>query len=143
MSALGPRIEEARIVDLFAGSGALGLEALSRGAQEVVFVERDRGALDALEGNVASLGAGDRSRIVRDDVFRFLARVGETPYDLALADPPYGKGYAARLFELAAAQPFARELWVEHRSGEPLPAIRELRDRRYGDTTLTIWEIPE
>lgn len=143
MSALGPRLPEARVLDLFAGSGALGLEALSRGAAEVTFVERDRTALAALEANVHALGAGDRARIVRDDVFRFLDRTSPAAFDLALADPPYGQGLAARLLEVAEARPFAREIWVEHRSGEPLPELPGLRARRYGDTTLSTWEPPE
>jgi hypothetical protein len=64
-------------------------------------------------------------------------------FDLALADPPYGQGLAARLLSRQAARPFARGLWVEHRTGESLPSLPGLRSRRYGDTTLTIWEISE
>lgn len=143
MSSLGARIVGARVLDLFAGSGALGLEALSRGAEEAVFVEQDRHALQALEANVQSLAAGSRCRIVRGDTFRYLERLDEPMFDLALADPPYDQGFAVRLLGAAAAKPFARELWVEHRTGESLPPLPGLRSRRYGDTTLTIWEIPE
>lgn len=143
MSSLGNRIPGARVLDLFAGSGALGLEALSRGAAEVVFVEKDRQALQALDANVGALGAGARSRIVRADVFHFLEGRGGALSDLALADPPYDQGLAARLLTTAARIPFARELWVEHRTGEPLPPLEGLRSRRYGDTTLTIWEASE
>jgi 16S rRNA (guanine966-N2)-methyltransferase len=143
MSSLGTRIVGARVLDLFAGSGALGLEALSRGAEEAVFVEQDRHALQALEANVQALAAGSRCRIVRGDAFRYLDRLDEPAFDLALADPPYDQGFAVRLLEAAAAKPFARELWVEHRTGESLPLLPGLRSRRYGDTTLTIWEIPE
>ncbi len=140
MSALAPRLAGARVVDLFAGSGALGLEALSRGAASVEFVERARDALDALEANVALLGAGDRVRVVRDDVFRYLARLPDGSFDLALADPPYEHGHAARVLEWALAHPFAGELWVEHHTREPLPDLPGLRHRRYGDSTLTILE---
>lgn len=143
MSALGSRMVNARVVDLFAGSGALGLETLSRGAREVVFVENSRKALGVLEKNISSLGAGDRTRVVRTDVSRFLDTLPELAFDLALADPPYGGGEAARLLERISKKPFARELWVEHRSDEELPPLPDLKHRRYGDTTLTIWEIPE
>jgi len=143
MSALGSRMVNARVVDLFAGSGALGLETLSRGAREVVFVENSRKALGVLEKNISCLGAGDRTRVVRTDVSRFLDTLPELAFDLALADPPYGGGEAARLLERISKKPFARELWVEHRSDEELPPLPDLKHRRYGDTTLTIWEIPE
>lgn len=135
-SALGDRVVGARVVDLFAGSGALGLEALSRGASEVVLVERARGALRAIRDNVEVLDAGASCTVVADDVFRFLTRQSE-PYDLALADPPYGTGDALRLVERFLHDPFAKELWLEHpfRASLPLPA--DARTRRYGDTALT------
>lgn len=136
MSSLAPRIPRARVLDLFAGSGALGLETLSRGAREAVFVERARGALEVLEANVELVGAQSRSRIVREDAFSFLKK--EVFFDIALADPPYGRGAAARLIERFAERPFARELWVEHRSSETFPESAGLEHRRYGDTTLTI-----
>jgi 16S rRNA (guanine966-N2)-methyltransferase len=140
MSSMAPRIPRARVVDLFAGSGALGLEALSRGAGEVVFVEQDRGVLEILRANVASLGAEDRCMIVRDDAFRFLRTSKLPPFDLALADPPYGQGYASRLLEVGTETGFASEIWVEHGSREPMPPVAALRQRRYGDTTLSVLE---
>ena len=136
MSALGGDVVGARVVDLFAGSGALGLEALSRGADHVVFVERGRAALRVLRENIDRLGAREQTRVVADDVFRFLGRV-EEPYDLALADPPYGSGDAARLLERFGEAPFARELWLEHPSRENLTLPASARTRRYGDTALT------
>lgn len=143
MAALGGRILDARVLDLFAGSGALGLEALSRGARKVVFVERGRGALRSLEKNVETLGAEPRSRIVRLDVLQFLERGPVGRFDLALADPPYDGGYAPALLARMVTDPFARELWVEHRSEEAMPAVPGLRQRRYGDTTISIWENPQ
>ena len=143
MGALGDRIDDARVLDLFAGSGALGLEALSRGAREAVFVERGRGALRSLEQNILALGAGAQSRIVRSDVLRFLDRASQDKFDLAFADPPYDEGYAATLLTRMVASPFARELWVEHRSREVMPDVPDLRQRRYGDTTISIWETLE
>jgi 16S rRNA (guanine966-N2)-methyltransferase len=142
LGSLGSAVEDARVLDLFAGSGALGLEALSRGAREVVFVERSRPALLALEANIRSLGASDRSTVVRADAFRYLDRLTDPTFDLALADPPYGMGYAAELLQRFSRRPFAREIWVEHGSKEMIPELPGLGQRRYGDTTLSTWEIP-
>lgn len=138
MSAMGGRMDGQRIVDLFAGSGALGLETLSRGAEHVVFVERARGSLRVLEANVALLGAEDRTTIVEEDVFHWLRRDGLDSFDLALADPPYGTGDAVRLVEAFLARSFARELWVEHPWRETIPVGPADRTRRYGDTALTL-----
>jgi 16S rRNA (guanine966-N2)-methyltransferase len=140
MSALGGDLDGLRVLDLFAGSGALGLEALSRGARDVVFVEKSEAALRVLRANVDLLGAQGRSRVVRADAHRFAERAPPEDFDVALADPPYGEGNAARLLDLFHRRPFARELWVEHRSDEPLPALPGLRHRPYGDTTLTTVE---
>jgi len=142
MGALGVSLVGADVLDLFAGSGALGLEALSRGSQSATFVERGRRPLEALRANVAALEAEDRVRIVAGDALQFLrTRSADAPaFDIALADPPYDQGFASRLLAFFQERPFARELWVEHRSKEELPALPGLRQRRYGDTTLTILE---
>lgn len=138
MSALGGRLDDLTVVDLFSGSGALGLEALSRGARHVTLVERARGALRVIGANVATLDATDEVTLVSDDVFRYLRGLEEEHrFDLALADPPYGTGDAERLVESWLSRPFARELWVEHPSREPLPVGEDARVRRYGDTSLT------
>lgn len=137
MSALGGRLDGLTVIDLFAGSGALGLEALSRGAAHATFVEIAKGSLKSLEGNVRSLNAAGRCTIVKGDALKHAAKLAPLAFDLALADPPYGEGHAAALFDRFAVTPFARELWVEHRTGETIPALPGLRQRRYGDTTLT------
>lgn len=139
MSALGARIAGAEVLDLFAGSGALGLEALSRGAAHVTLVEQARASLAVIRANVALLGAGEECTVVGDDVFRFLRRLGQ-PVDIALADPPYATGDARRLVELYLAEPFARELWLEHPFREELPLPADAKTRRYGDTALTTLE---
>src|SRR5215813_9049846 len=82
-------IPGARVLDLFAGSGALGLEALSRGAVSAEFVERGRPALEALRANIAALGVGDRATVHRGDAVRFVERLQPGQYDVAFADPPY------------------------------------------------------
>jgi 16S rRNA (guanine966-N2)-methyltransferase len=137
MSALGGDLSELEVVDLFAGSGALGLEALSRGATRVVFVEKAGGALRTLKANIALLDCEERVRVVRGDALAFAAGLDRDACDVALADPPYGRGYADELMRLWVEHRFARELWVEHGTGEPLPDLPGLRSRRYGDTTLT------
>lgn len=136
MSALGPRIVDATVLDLFAGSGALGLEALSRGASSVVMVETGRRALSVIRGNVELLGAGAECTVVAHDVFRFLSRLDER-VDIAFADPPYRTGDAARLIERYLDDAFANELWLEHPVREDLPLPAGVRTRRYGDTALT------
>ena len=90
-SALGPgRLVGARVLDLYAGSGALGLEALSRGAAEAVFVDRDRAAGRAIQDNIESLGFGDRAVLVLRPVATWLANGPESPpFDLVFLDPPY------------------------------------------------------
>lgn len=156
MSALQDELPGARVLDLFAGSGALGLEALSRGAEEVVFVERSGRSVQVLRKNIEVLGAGEATRVVRRDVFAYLKgqetgpgrrsaaedRPEAPPFDLALADPPYGKGLAARLVQLFLDWPFARQLWVEHRVDEELPDESALPRRRYGETILSAYLDP-
>lgn len=138
MSAMGGRMDGLGVLDLFAGSGALGLETLSRGADHVVFVERARASLKVLEANIAVVDAHDRTRVVAEDVFRWLRHEEPEGFDVALADPPYGSGDAARLVEAFLGRPFARELWVEHPSRESLPVGPADRTRRYGDSALTL-----
>ena len=137
MSAAQLDLPGSRVVDLFAGSGALGLEALSRGAEHATFVETGPGAIAQIEANIATLGAGHQSEIVREDALAFAGRIEPGAFDLAFADPPYGHGLAAALLEQFARRPFASKLWIEHRSDETLPALAGARTRRYGDTSIT------
>lgn len=136
-SILGPRIVDAIVVDLFAGSGALGLEAISRGARHATLVDLNRPSLDAIYANVEALGVVSRVRVVRGDVFRFLAGTSGRAFSIALADPPYGLGMAARVIEQFHAAPFADLLAVEHRADEAIP---EGNTREYGDTAVTFYE---
>jgi 16S rRNA (guanine966-N2)-methyltransferase len=138
MAALGGELMDARVLDLFAGSGALGLEALSRGAKTATFVEKARGSLVTLKANIEVLKAGTMTRIVRGDAMAFIRKVEAGSFDLVLADPPYDGDYAVELLTLFSEKPFARSLWVEHRSKDPMPPVAGLRQRRYGDTTLSI-----
>jgi 16S rRNA (guanine966-N2)-methyltransferase len=138
-SILAPEIPGAQVVDLFAGSGALGLEALSRGAAWVDFVELASASLTALRANIAALDVEDRVRVHRGDALRFVERLSLRAYDVALADPPYDTGQAERLVELYRARPFAVVLGVEHRGASPLPGDET---RRYGDVALTFCRAP-
>ncbi len=136
-SALGVRLEAAAVVDLFAGSGALGIEALSRGAARVDFVETDRRLVAALRSNLEGLGVSDRGCVRCGDVFAFLESNRGRRWDVALADPPYRKGLASRLVDLFRGRPFADILCVEHEPGA-LDGERGISwTRRYGDVELT------
>lgn len=136
MSAMGGRFDDLDVLDLFSGSGALGLEALSRGAAHVTFVENARGALRVIEANIEHLGVAESCTVVADDVFRYLDRAPGL-FAFAVADPPYGSGYAQALADKWREDPFARELWLEHPSRETLRLPDAATTRRYGDTALT------
>jgi len=127
-------IPGARVLDLFAGSGALGLEALSRGAQTAEFVERAGPALEALRANIRTLGVADRAVVHRGDALRFAERLQPGRYDVAFADPPYADPAAARLAALFRAAPFARIFAVEHAADTPVEGDDR---RRYGETAIT------
>jgi 16S rRNA (guanine966-N2)-methyltransferase len=142
MSTLQHDLPAARVLDLFAGSGALGLEALSRGAAHVTFVENEAAALRALNANITKLGVTDKVEIAKADALRFVEAVEGMPYDIALADPPYDSDAAVLLATRFAAAPFARVLAVEHRAGVSL-TDDVVRTRRYGDTALTFITAPE
>jgi 16S rRNA (guanine966-N2)-methyltransferase len=138
-------VQDERVLDLFAGTGALGIEALSRGARRTVFVERDRAALAALSANLESLGLDEsEAEVRRGEALGALrsARTSEETYDLVLIDPPYRR--AGELGgELSPAlapllQPLARVV-VESDRRTPLELPWEIeKERRYGDTTITI-----
>jgi 16S rRNA (guanine966-N2)-methyltransferase len=121
LDVLGARVPGARVLDLFAGSGALGLEALSRGAAEVDFVENGPASLHALKANIAALRVSDRARVFKKDALPFAASLPAGRYSLAFADPPYGSAMLDRLLELWLAAPFADVLSVEHAADHRLP----------------------
>ena len=141
MSILQHDIPGSSVLDLFAGSGALGLEALSRGANRADFVESGVRALSALRRNIDILDPGDKAHVRRADAIRFAAGLEPLSYDLAFADPPYSGGAAAKLAEVWLARPFARILSVEHDSREKLPGSDDTR--RYGSTAITFYRTGE
>jgi len=138
-SILQQSIPDARVLDLFAGSGALGFEALSRGAVAVDFVEQHQASLAAIRDNAASLDVQPRVTIHRSDAMRFAQRLQPGAYDVAFADPPYAGSEAAALVALFRKTPFARVFSVEH---DALQAIPGDDTRRYGDTALTFVYAP-
>lgn len=143
LSAIAPAIPGARVLDLFAGSGALGLEALSRGAARATFVEQAPVALRALRANVDALGAAESVEIVRSDALRFAGTLPAAVFDVAFADPPYARGLAEALLRLWLERPFARILTLERGRNDPVPEVEGAREKRYGDTVLTIYTAPE
>lgn len=149
---LEPDLPGARVLDLFAGSGAAGIEALSRGAAETIFVERDRGAARTIEENLARTrlsGAG--ARVIRDDALRYLAdrAAADGPFGLVIVDPPYADlgALLAVLERLGAAAPaivrpggrvVAKHFWRD-RPPDRIGLLASERVRRIGETGLTIY----
>lgn len=139
MSIVQPWLPGARVLDLFAGSGALGLEALSRGAAAAEFVEASARHIAVLRENAAALGAGDAAIVHRGDAMRFVERLSEGAFDVAFADPPYDEGLATRVAELWLQTPFARVVGIEHRVSEQVPEGGE--PHRYGSTVVTLYRM--
>ena len=127
-------VEGATVLDLFAGTGAMGIEALSRGAVHATLVDDDAAAVEAIRANLATTGLAGQATVVRSEALRFLDGCGQT-FDVALADPPYSyNGWADVLARLRAGL-------VVLESGSELdlgPAWEEVRTKRYGDTVVTL-----
>ena len=138
----------ARVLDLFAGTGSLGLEALSRGAAEATFVERARGACEVLRKNIATLGVEDRARVIQTDALALAeAALPAASFDVALLDPPFpiaGGAEVAALVARVAATWLADDGLLVLRRPSTLPAspapagLRRLRERRHGDSLVLI-----
>jgi 16S rRNA (guanine966-N2)-methyltransferase len=143
---LQPRIDQARVLDLFAGSGALGLEALSRGAAQVTFVEKDRRAAAAIEA-VAREWQEANARVVCESAVAWLAKQGnEPPFDIVFLDPPYDSDLLAKAAAALDARlaPDAR-IYLERRFREPLPVLpanwQELRAGRAGEVGYHLFSV--
>lgn len=134
-------IEGAQVLDLFAGTGALGLEALSRGAAHVTFVDDGRVAQGLITKNINLTGSRDRTTLIRRDATRLGPNLG-APCGLIFLDPPYGKGMGARALATALAGGWVADdaliVWEESAS-MPAPEGFSLHDaRKYGDTHITL-----
>ena len=139
---LAPRLVDARVLDLYAGTGALGLEALSRGAASCLFVESDEAALRVLRQNVERTRLGDRAKVHRGRLPQALGRLaGEGPFDLVLCDPPYAEAqWTSLLTSLRALLADDFVIAWEHlsKSGPCLPpGYRLLRVAAYGQTSVS------
>ncbi|WP_298840138.1 16S rRNA (guanine(966)-N(2))-methyltransferase RsmD [uncultured Roseobacter sp.] len=134
-------IDGAHVLDLFAGTGALGLEALSRGAASVTFVDDGRAAQKLLRENIAKLRAKDTTRIIARDALR-LPACNATPCDLVFLDPPYGKGLGEKALAVADdggwLAPDALVVWEESTSVGTPHGFEHRDHRRYGDTHVTL-----
>ena len=149
-SILGSRVAGSRFLDLYAGTGAIGIEALSRGAQQVTFVEPDQAALRVLRANLSQCGLGASADVHTCSAAAFLKRrtPAAMPHDLVFADPPYQPDRLAELWpalcETAAIAPNAL-IAIEHSSKAAVPPpqgrLNLLRQYRYGDTTLSLFEV--
>lgn len=126
-------VEDAVVVDLYAGSGAMGIEALSRGAERCTFVERDRDALRALRANIETLGLEARATVVTSDVMAWIPAVRNV--DLALVDPPYSFEDWPRLLGMLQA---GYVLCESARAVDPPDGWETIRVRRYGRATTTL-----
>jgi 16S rRNA (guanine966-N2)-methyltransferase len=141
-AVLGRRVHGARVLDLFAGTGALGLEAMSRGAASVVFVDNDASAAFAIRRNALKLIEDeDRWRILPMHAARALRTLRGT-FDVVLIDPPYDRGAGDELVLLMQRGLLAADgiAVVEHRSSDPLPlpaSMKVIKRSKYGDTALT------
>lgn len=144
-NVLSPRVAGARVLDGFAGTGAIGIEALSRGATHVTFVERDARAVRLIARNLERAGlGGDRHVIIRADLASAMRRLATQPFDIVVLDPPYGAPPLAAA--LAAIEPLIGEetlLVLEHARRDPAPALHgaleRTRELTSGDSSLAFY----
>ena len=134
-------IDGARALDLFAGTGALGFEALSRGADHVTFVENGRTGASLIQRNAKLLGVEDITHLLRMDATKLAANTAQ-PADLVFLDPPYGKGLGARALSAGRTAdwiaPEALIVWEENAPQTAPDGFDLIDTRRFGDTTLTL-----
>ena len=140
INAHGDPVTGARVLDLFAGTGALGLEALSRGASHAVFVDDGAKAQKLLSANIGLLGAGSDTSVLRRNATRPGPAVA--PCDLVFLDPPYGKGLGQRALEAARQGGWLADgaviAWEENARMDPPDGFESLDHRRYGDTWINL-----
>lgn len=153
-NSIQTRIPDAKVLDLFAGSGALGFESLSRGARHVTFVEDSRQAIKMIEANARDLKVLDRIEILSESVDRVAQRLlRNAPFDIVLADPPYEGGFEMKLLEglgwpweqlLSEAGVFCMEWGIHKSMVETLPEqtgfLVKIREKNYGDSVLSHYE---
>ena len=143
LGMLADDLKGARVLDLFAGTGALGLEAVSRGARYVDFVEYGPASLHALKANIAALRIREKTKVFKKDALPFAALLPADRYDIAFADPPYGSRMLDRLIETWDRTKFSRILAVEHAADHVMPLEPRAFDKRiFDDSAVTIYRAP-
>ena len=140
MDALALDLADASMIDLFAGTGALGLEALSRGAKRCDFVETRPASLHALKANVVTIRMKERSRVFKRDAVPFAAALSAGAYDIAFVDPPYGSKMLDHVITAWLEKKFARILVCEHERHHSLPNGAKRLD--FGETVVSIYRLP-
>ena len=150
MDSLAAKLPEAKVLDLFSGTGALGIEAYSSGARKVCFVERHKAQCLALKKTLARLGCATVCEVLSGDVFRKIPMLHRRGYafDVIFADPPYERGLAPQLMELLVQYPIFEDnaiLVIETFKKESLPAscgpLTQKLSRLYGDTRVTYYQV--
>jgi 16S rRNA (guanine966-N2)-methyltransferase len=139
LDLLAPDLPNARVLDLFAGTGALGLEAISRGARTVDFVEFRPSSLHALRANIAVFRLRERTRVFKRDAIPFAEALKPDSYDIAFIDPPYGSRMLDMVIESWRITRFARILAVEHARDHELP--RGTQRKEFAEAALTIYRV--
>jgi len=144
-SMLIPYIQNAVVLDLFAGFGGLGLEAVSRGASEAVLVERSRKNIEVIKENISLCNFEKEVKVIRDDVFDFL-KSNNKKFDIILMDPPYKKEFGEKLLKRIKKNHILKNngiIVIEHSKKENLKSqnnLVKIKDKKYGDTKLTVFE---
>lgn len=145
-NVLGETVQNAEVLDLFAGTGNLGLEALSRGALSVVFVEDYVPAIRCIRQNVQALGFESSAAIRRGDTLRWLQRFKPEQFDMVFADPPYRQAAGLKVLQVLARRNIIRPggtLVFEHHRREPLPLrlgeLAQVKEKKLGDTLVTFY----
>jgi 16S rRNA (guanine966-N2)-methyltransferase len=137
LNRLAPFLAGTRVLDLFAGTGALGLEALSRGAERADFVETRPASLHALKANITRLRVKERTRVFKKDALPYAAALRERSYDIAFVDPPYESRMLDRVIEGWQRTHFSTILVAEHAATHTLPPGAEIA--RFGDTSVSFY----
>jgi 16S rRNA (guanine966-N2)-methyltransferase len=140
LDALAPDLPDASMLDLFAGTGALGLEALSRGAKRCDFVETCPASLHALKANIVIVRMKERSRVFKRDAVPFAAALSEGAYDIVFVDPPYGSKMLDHVITSWQEKKFSRILVCEHERHHSLPNGAKRFD--FGETVVSVYRLP-
>lgn len=141
-----PYIPAENVLDLFGGSGALGIEALSRGSKHCVFVDIDKSAIDIITKNAEKARLSDKADIIKEDVFSYLGRCRES-FDIVFLDPPYNKGFLDKVLEWIYKRNLLKENGIVVVEGEvggesvENPHFLCFNERKYGKTTVSLFKL--